>query len=48
MASRAPLRRAGSGWRVGVRVGSRRRGSDWYSRVGYRRTGCSAGAHLLV
>jgi len=20
------------------------RGSDWYSRVGYRRTGCSAGS----
>jgi len=24
MASRAPLRPAGSGWRVGVRVGTRR------------------------
>jgi len=22
--------------------------SDWYSRVGYRRTGCSAGTLLLV
>jgi len=35
-------------WWPGARVVGRRRGRDWYSRVGYRRTGCSRGAAPLV
>jgi len=45
-----PVVGAGASGFVGVCGGERVVGdarSDWYARVGYRRTGCSAGADRL-